>query len=132
MFIITRRLLHGCCKACYRACCKIVARVLQECCKIVVRVLQECLIQGLLQDCPPVHPRPRFKIITARLLHGCCKACYRGCCKIVARVLQECLIQGLLQVLLQDCCRSAARVLDSRLAASLLQDCPPARAFASR
>ena len=114
------------------------------CCKIVVRVLQECLIQGLLQDCPPARPRPRFKIIVARLLHGCCKAC----CKIVARVLQECLIQGLLQAcckiarppargiasrwLLQDCCKVAARMLQCLLQGLLWECCKACHKIAAR
>ena len=118
------------------------------CCKIVVRVLQECLIQGLLQDCPPARPRPRFKIIVARLLHGCCKACYRACCKIVARVLQECLIQGLLQAcckiarpsargiasrwLLQDCCKVAARMLQCLLQGLLWECCKACHKIAAR
>ena len=92
-------------------------------------MLHECLIQGLLQDCPHARPRTRFKIIVARLLHGCCKACYRACCKIVARVLQECLIQGLLQ----DCPPARPRHCFKMIAARLLQGCcKNAAMFASR
>ena len=108
--------------------------LLQDCCKSAARMLDSRFAARL-----PARPRPRFKIIAARLLHGCCKAC----CKIVVRVLQECFIQGLLQAcckiarpsaraiasrwLLQDCCKNAARLasrLSSRLAVRLLQSLP--------
>ena len=117
--------------------------LLQNCCKSAARMLDSRFAARL-----PARPRPRFKIIAARLLHGCCKACYRACCKIVARVLQECLIQGLLQacckiarppaaLLQDDCCKIVARLLQeccnvcfkaccesaARLATRLLQEC---------
>ena len=90
--------------------------LLQNCCKSAARMLDSRFAARL-----PARPRPRFKIIAARLLHGCCKACYRACCKIVVRVLQECLIQGLLQacckiarppahLLQDDCCKIVARL----------------------
>ena len=77
--------------------------LLQNCCKSAARMLDSRFAARL----PARPPAPTLQ---------------DNCCKIAAWLLQ-----GLLQGLLQDCCKSAARVFDSRLAASLLQDCPPAR-----
>ena len=123
--------------------CCLWLSLLQNYCEGAARMLDSRFAARL-----PARPRPRFKIITARLLHGCCKACYKACCEIVVRVLQECLIQGLLQGcckiarpparvfasrwLLQDCCRVAARMLQCLLQGLLWEFCKVCHKVAAR